>query len=332
MRAIVITKRGGPEVLQVQERPEPQAGPGEVRVDVSAAGVNFADVLARMGLYPDAPKLPAVVGYEVAGTALEVGAGVEGVTPGDRVMAMTEFGGYADQVVVPADNVIAMPAEMSFEEAAAVPINYATAWAGLVGHGNLQRGERVLIHAAGGGVGIAATQIAKRYGAEVYGSASAYKHDAISGFGVDHPVDYNADGWERTLPNFDIVLDAIGGKSFRTSYDLLRPGGRLVAYGASSVSSGTRRNLITALRMLRGLPRFKLLDQMHDSKSVIGLNLLTEWRERGSIDHWAKPLRELLDDGTIRPVVAEVFDFDHAGQAQDMLVERRNVGKVVLVA
>src|SRR5947209_2563818 len=288
MRAIVITKHGGPEALQVQERPEPQPGPGQVRIEVSAAGINFADVLARMGLYPDAPKPPCVVGYEVAGTVLEAGAGVDAVTPGERVMAVTEFNGYADQAVVPAADTIAIPEGMSFEEAAAVPINYSTAWSGLIGHGNLQRGERVLIHAAGGGVGIAATQIAKRYGAEVYGTASAHKHDAIAGFGVDVAVDYNADGWQRGLPRFDLVMDAIGGKSFRTSYDLLRPGGRLVAFGASSVSSGSRRNLITALRMLRGMPRFKMLDQMQASKSVIGLNLLTEWRERGSIDYWAK--------------------------------------------
>lgn len=332
MHAVVITKHGGPEVLRIEERPEPHAGPGQVRIEVSAAGINFADVMARMGLYPDAPKPPCVVGYEVAGTVLEVGDGAGEVTPGDRVMAATEFNGYADQVVVPAADVIAMPERMSFEEAAAVPIAYATAWSALIGHGNLQRGERVLIHAAAGGVGIAATQIAKRHGAEVYGTASASKHGAITEIGVDHPIDYRTGGWERNLPNFDLVMDAIGGKSFRTSYGLLRPGGRLVAYGASAVVSGSRRNLVAALRALRGMPRFKLIPQMHDSKSVIGLNMLTEWRERGSIEHWARPLRALLDDGTIKPVVGGTFDFDHAGDAHEMLVQRRNVGKVVLVA
>jgi NADPH:quinone reductase-like Zn-dependent oxidoreductase len=213
-----------------------------------------------------------------------------------------------------------------------VPINYATAWSALIDHGNLQPGARVLIHAAAGGVGIAATQIAKRFGADVYGTASPAKHGAIAGIGVDHAIDYRTNGWERHLPNFDIVLDAVGGKSFRTSYELLRPGGRLVAYGASSVVSGSRRNLLAALRTLRGMPRFKLIPQMHDSKSVIGLNMLSEWRERGSIDYWARPLRELLDDGTINPVVADTFDFEHAGDAQEMLVQRRNVGKVVLAA
>jgi NADPH:quinone reductase-like Zn-dependent oxidoreductase len=220
---------------------------------------------------------------------------------------------------------------MSFEEGAAVPINYATAWSALIGHGNLQPGERVLIHAVAGGVGIAATQIAKRHGAEVYGTASASKHQAIVGFGVDHPIDYRVAGWHEGLPKFDLVMDAVGGRSFRTSYELLRPGGRLVAFGVSAIVTGARRNAVNAVRTVLRMPRFNTLKQMRESKSVIGLNLLTEWRERGSIDYWAAPLRELLDDGTIKPVVAATFQFDRAGEAQQMLIERRNVGKVVLV-
>jgi NADPH:quinone reductase-like Zn-dependent oxidoreductase len=143
MRAVVITKHGGPGVLEVQERPDPQIGPGEVRIDVAAAGINFADVMARMGLYPDAPKTPCIVGYEVAGTVLELGEGVEGLTPGQRVVAGTMFGGYASQVVVPASDVVALPDELSFEQGAAIPVNYGTAWAGLIGFGSLRAGERV---------------------------------------------------------------------------------------------------------------------------------------------------------------------------------------------
>ena len=138
MRAVVITKHGGPGVLEVQERPDPELGPGQVRIDVAAAGVNFADVMARMGLYPDAPKPPCVVGYEVAGTILELGEGVEGLSHGQRVVAGTKFGGYASQVVVPASDVVPLPDELTFEQGAAIPVNYATAWAGLIGYGNLQ--------------------------------------------------------------------------------------------------------------------------------------------------------------------------------------------------
>src|SRR5205809_3764372 len=331
MRAVVITKHGGPGVLAVQERPDPPIGAGEGRISVAAAGINFADVLARVGLYPDAPKPPCVIGYEVAGTVLELGAGVERLTHGQRVLAGTMFGGYASQAVVPADDVVPLPDELSFEQGAAIPVNYGTAWAALIGYGSLQAGERVRVRSAGGGVGIAATQIAKRTGAEVYGTASPSKHERIRELGVDRALDYTHPGWNRDIPSFDVILDAVGGKSFRRSYELLRPGGRLVAFGASSVLSGERRNLFTALRTVARMPRFNMIKQMSESKAVIGLNMLTLWKDRASLTPWIAPLRELLDDGTIKPVLAGDFSFEDAGAAHSMIGERRNIGKVVLV-
>ncbi len=331
MRAVVITKHGGPEVLQVQERPDPALGAGQVRIDVAAAGINFADVMARMGLYPDAPKTPCVVGYEVAGTVLELGAGVEGLAVGQRVFAGTQFGGYASQVVTAAGDVVALADTLSFEQGAAIPVNYGTAWAALIGYGNLQRGERVLIHSAGGGVGIAATQIAKRSGAEIYGTASPGKRARIRELGVDHALDYTTPGWERGLPKFDLIMDAIGGKSFRRSYGLLRPGGRLVAFGASALVAGERRNPVTALGAIARMPRFNMVKQMSESKAVIGLNMLSLWKDRGTLEPWIDPMRELIADGTVAPVIAESFNFSDAGAAQNMITERRNVGKVLLV-
>jgi NADPH:quinone reductase-like Zn-dependent oxidoreductase len=331
VRAVVITKHGGPDVLQVQEMPDPELGPGQVRIGVAAAGINFADVLARVGLYQDAPKPPCVIGYEVAGTVLELGEGVSGLSHGQRVVAGTKFGGYASQVAIPASDVVALPDELTFEQGAAIPVNYTTAWAALIGYGNLQESERVLVHSAGGGVGIAATQIAKRHGAEVYGTASPSKHERIAALGVDHPLDYTRAGWESGLPKFDIILDAIGGKSFRRSYEMLRPGGRLVAFGASAVLSGQRRNLITALRTVLRMPRFNMLKQMTESKAVIGLNMLTLWKDRETLVPWIRPLQELLADGTIKPVVGGEFSFEEAGAAHTMITERRNIGKVVLV-
>ncbi|HEV7363056.1 MAG TPA: medium chain dehydrogenase/reductase family protein [Solirubrobacteraceae bacterium] len=332
MRAVVITKHGPPDVLQVQERPAPDRPlGGQVTVDVAAAGINFADTMARVGLYPDAPKPPVVVGYEVAGTVHAVGPGVEGLEPGQRVMAGTRFGGQAEQIVVKAADVVPLPDELSFEQGAAIPVNYSTAWAGLIRYGSLQPGERVLIHAAAGGVGISATQIAKRHGAEVYGTASPGKHEAIRGFGVDHAVDYTRSGWERDLPRFDVIMDAIGGKSFRTGYNLLNPGGRLVCFGASSVMSGEKRNLVAAARAAVRMPRFNLIKQMSASKAVIGLNMLTLWDHAGTLEPWITPLHEMLDDGTIVPIVAEAFPFDRAPDAHRFIAERRNVGKVVLV-
>ncbi|TMM01063.1 MAG: zinc-binding dehydrogenase [Actinobacteria bacterium] len=320
MRAVVITDHGDTSVLRVEERPDPVPGPGQVVVDVKAAGLNFADVMARMGLYPDAPKPPVVVGYEVAGV-------VEGT--GERVIAATRFGGQAERVAVRASDTVPLPDSLSFAQGAAIPVNYATAWAALITYGNLQPGERVLIHAAAGGVGMAATQIAKRRGAHVLGTASPGKHEAIRANGVDEAFGYDL---PRTLPKVDIVLDAIGGASFRRSYDLLRPGGRLVAFGASSVVGGEKRNLVRAapqaLRMLRG---FNLLEQMSASKAVIGLNLLTLWDDRQTLEPFVAPLREMLEDGTLRPVVSDEVPFDRAAEAHRIITERRNVGKVVLV-
>jgi NADPH:quinone reductase-like Zn-dependent oxidoreductase len=327
MRAVVLTKHGDPSVLQVQERPSPSLPPGHVRIKVHAAGVNFADTMARVGLYPDAPKPPCVLGYEVAGEVIEG----EGLAAGARVMAGTRFGGYADEVVVRASDAIPLPDHLSFEQGAAIPVNYATAWAGLIRYGNLQPGERVLLHAAAGGVGIAATQIAKDRGAEVWGTASPGKHDAIRGFGVDHPVDYTVSGWEQDVPQVDLVMDAIGGPSFRRSYDLLNPGGRLVAFGASAVMDGDKRNLVAAAKAALRMPRFNLIKQMSESKAVIGLNVLSLWDAAGTLEPWIGPIGELLERGVVQPVVSDAVPFAEAGEAHRIIAERRNVGKVVLV-
>jgi NADPH:quinone reductase-like Zn-dependent oxidoreductase len=331
-RLVQIPRYGAPDVLRVIEGGDPVAAAGQVVVDVAACGVNFADTMARVGLYADAPKPPMVVGYEVAGTIAAVGDGVDAGRVGERVMAGTQFGGYASRVAVPAGDAIPLADRLSFEQGAAIPVNYATAWAGLLGYGSLRSGEKVLIQAAGGGVGIAATQIAKRAGAEVWGTASPSKHDAIRANGVDHAVDYRSSGWWEGLPPFDLILDAIGGRQFRRSYRMLRAGGRLVAFGASSVHQGERRNyakvLPEALPMLRG---FNLIEQMESSKAVIGLNMLTLWKDRGTLQPWIEPLDELIEDGTVQPVVSDAVPFDRAADAHRIIGERRNVGKVVLI-
>lgn len=333
MRAVVITKHGDPSVLQVQERPDPPPpGPGQLQIEVRAAGVNFADHLARVGMYPDAPKVPSVVGYEVAGTITAVGHGVDPDRVGRRVFGGTRFGGYAEVVNVTASDAVALPDTLSFEQGAAIPVNYSTAWAGLHGYGSLRAGERVLIHAAAGGVGIAAIQFAKAAGAEIHGTASPGKHKMLAEFGVDRAIDYRRDDWWKGLEPYDMVLDALGGTSLRRSYDLLRPGGRLVGYGVSAMQQGEKRSLRTAaphaLSMLRG---FNLIDQLSESKTVIGLNMLKLWDDRGTLEPWITPLEKAIADGIVAPVVHAAVPFAEAPEAHRILAARENVGKVVLV-
>jgi NADPH:quinone reductase-like Zn-dependent oxidoreductase len=337
VRAAVLPRKGGPEVFEIQERPEPSAAPGRVRIRVRAAGINFADLMARQGLYPDAPDLPAVLGYEVAGDVEDVGEGVEGVQPGDRVMAACRFGGYSEVVSVREGELLALPEDWSYEEGAATPIVYSTAYAGLVSFGNLRAGERILVHAAAGGVGIAATQIAKLLGAEVYGTASGSKHDACRGFGVDQPIDYRDKDFAEEARRisgeqtpFDLIIDGIGGKSWKDGYGLLRAGGRLVMIGASSFVSGEKRNLPKAAANLARTPRFNPIKMASESKAVIGLNMLRLWDARGSMAEFTEPLEQWIAQGLLRPVVAQAFPLERVADAHRFMGERKNVGKVVL--
>ncbi|MSO40467.1 MAG: oxidoreductase [Solirubrobacterales bacterium] len=342
MRAVVMTGHGGPEVLRVQERPDPPVGPGELRVAVRAAGINFADTMARVGLYPEAPKPPSVLGYEVSGEVESVGEGVTDHAPGDRVMAGTRFGGQAEMVTVPADQVLPLPERLSFEQGAAFPVNYSTAYAALVIMGGLSEGERVLIHAAAGGVGISAIQIAKSRGAVIFGTSSASKHDAIRAQGVDHPIDYRSGDFEQEVNRItggegvDVIMDALGPTSFRKDYRLLRPGGRLVMYGMSESTTERGRNipktLVSLLKMpMATMPWWKSLEVMSENKGVFGLNMLGWWDREGNISRVVDPLMPGLESGQFEPVVAEAFPFDRAGEAHRFIAERRNIGKVVLV-
>jgi NADPH:quinone reductase-like Zn-dependent oxidoreductase len=343
VRAVVLTGVGPPEVLKVHERPGPPVGPEEVRIAVRAAGINFADTMARIGMYPDAPKTPCVLGYEVAGDVESVGEGVEGIAVGDRVIAGTRFNGQAELVTVPAQQAIPMPDGVSYEEGAAFPVNYGTAYAALVIMGGLKAGERVLIHAAGGGVGISATQIAKGIGAEIFGTASASKHDAIREQGVDHPIDYRTADFEDEVRRItggegvDVIMDALGPTSFRKDYRLLRQGGRLIMYGASELQTGSgKRDLVGAVRSvarmpLATMPWWKSFGVMNENKGIFGLNMLSWWDREGNLDRLTEPLLEAFGKGQLRPVVAEAFPFDRAPDAHRFIEERRNVGKVVLV-
>ncbi|HSS03621.1 MAG TPA: medium chain dehydrogenase/reductase family protein [Solirubrobacterales bacterium] len=341
MKAVVLTGTGGYDVLQVQERPDPAVGPGEVRIAVKAAGINFADTMARVGLYPDAPKPPCVLGYEVAGEVESVGDGVSEFQVGDRIVGGTRFGGQAELVTVPEAQAFPLAAGLSFEQGAAIPVNYGTAYAALMVMGSLREGDRVLIHAAAGGVGISATQIARNAGATIFGTASPSKHEAIRAQGVEHPIDYRSLDFEAEVMRItggegvDLVIDALGPTSFRKDYRLLRPGGRLVMYGLSEGTKDGKRDIRAMLKSLVGMPTatmpwWKSLLVMNENKGVFGLNMLKWWDAEGSLDRVLDPLTEDLETGRLQPVVAEAFPFERAGDAHKFIAERRNVGKVVL--
>jgi NADPH:quinone reductase-like Zn-dependent oxidoreductase len=337
MRSVWIPRTGPPEVLEVRETPDPTPGPGQVLVRVRASGVNFADVMARLGFYPDAPPLPCVVGYEVAGMVDGLGAGVDGgIARGQRVVVLTRFGGYADTVVAPAAQVFPLPESMSFEEGAAVPVNYLTAVLMLRHFGNVRAADKVLVHAAAGGVGIAAIQLCRIAGAEVIGTASAGKHTQLREMGVAHAIDYRTQDFETEVKRLtngrgvDIVLDATG--AFRKSYRCLAPLGRLVCFGLSGAATGLKPSRLAAVPKLLALPWFHPIRLMNDNKAVIGVNLGHLWDH---IDLLRREMVGLLEDcaaGRLRPLVGKTFPLDQAAAAHRYIQERRNVGKVILTS
>lgn len=336
MRQVFIPRHGPPDVLELREAPVPAPGEGEIRVRVRAAGVNFSDILARLGLYPDAPKPPFVVGYEVAGVIEAVGRAVSGLHEGDRVVALTRFGGYADAVVVPAEQAFRFPDRLSDAEAAAVPVNYLTSALGLYRMAALSPGETVLINNAGGGVGIAATQLARLRRAVVLGTASAPKHAALRSFGVEHPIDYRTADVARSVREItrgrgvDVALDPLGGQSFVTSYRMLAPLGRLIVFGLSAAAPGERRSLFRAFSAWLATPKFDPMSLINRNRGVFGLHLGHLWTERAALVPLMDLLLGELGAGRLSPVVARTFPLERAADAHRFIQARQNIGKVVL--
>ena len=336
MRQVVIPRFGAPDVLDIREAPDPSPGDGDIRIRVRAVGINFADILARLGLYPDAPAPPMVVGYEVAGKVDAVGRTVVGFAPGERVLALTRFGGYADTVVVPASQAFHFPDELSDAEAAAVPVNYLTASLALYRMAALSPGETVLVHNAGGGVGIAATQLARLRRATVIGTASAFKHDALRSFGVDHAIDYRDADVAAEVNRItrgrgvDVILDPIGGRSFTDSYRMLAPLGRLVIFGLSAAAPGERRSALRAFHAWWSTPRFNPLSLINRNRGVFGLHIGHLWDEHQQLAPLMAMLVSELHAGRLTPVVARTFPLERAADAHRFIQSRSNIGKVVL--
>lgn len=334
MRAIVIAEHGCPEVLKLSDVPDPHVRPGEVLIRVKAAGINFADLFARQGLYPDAPRPPFTPGLEVSGEIARLGPEVKEFHEGQRVMAMVAYGGYAEKVATPASQAIALPEGMDFPLAAALPVNYLTAYHMLFYMGSIRPGERVLIHAAAGGVGLAAIELSKIGGAEIYGTASSSKFEFLRQRGVAHPIDYRTQDFEEVVQRLtrgegvDIVLDAVGGASFEKSYRLLRPAGRLFVFGFSAAMSGPDRNYVKAAANYLRLPRFDPLKMFRENRAVLGVHIGRLPAAIVRLEY--ESLLRFFAEGRIRPHVDKIFPLDQAPAAHRYLHERKNIGKVLL--
>jgi synaptic vesicle membrane protein VAT-1 len=336
MRELTITRYGGPEVLRVIERPDPLPGPGQLRIRVQRSGLNFADVSARVGLYPDAPKPPLVAGYEVAGTVDALGEGVDGPPVGTPVLAFTRFGGQASHALADARVVVPVPAGMSLDQAAALPVNYVTAHHMLHRVGGLKPGRSVLVHMAAGGVGLAVIQLCRAVGGvTLFGTASAAKHAFLREAGVDHPIDYRTADWAAEVRRLtggrglDLILDPLGGADWDRGYRVLAPAGLLVCFGFANLVSGPKRSIPRMLSQVLRVPRWGPLKLMNDNRGVAGVNLGHLWGEVALIGETLRALLDLFARGAIAPRVDRVFPLAEGAAAHRFLQERRNVGKVL---
>ncbi len=316
MRAIQIPRQGPPSVMRIADVPDPHADENHLLIDVHAAGVNFADLMMRMGLYPEAPPCPFIPGYEVAGTFPD----------GRRVAAFTRFGGYAEKAAPPVRAILPIPDSMSFEEAAAIPICYSTAWVALVHMAKVQKGDTVLVEHAAGGVGIAAIQLARKVGAIVYGvTGSPRKAEFVAGLGAT-PI-LRGQKWPDGL---DIILDPTGPGGLARDLACLAIGGRVVLFGVSEwVEGPVRKTLKTAWRYWRR-PMLDPVALLNQNKGVFGLNMLRFADRHDVIKQCAAEIRQGIVDGWVKPRVDRVFPMTQAADAHQWIADRKNVGKVVI--
>nr|XP_019939026.1 PREDICTED: synaptic vesicle membrane protein VAT-1 homolog [Paralichthys olivaceus] len=337
-RALVLTGHGGYDKvkLQAKRQAEPKLGPGEVLLRVKACGLNFAELLGRQGLYEPLPPPPVTMGMEGSGVIEAVGEEVKDRKVGDRVIAMSRSGMWQEVVVVPADLTFLMPEEMSFEEGAAIPVNYLTAHMMLFEMANLKPGKSVLVHMAAGGVGIAVTQLCQTVqNVTVFGTASASKHETISQGGVTHPIDYRTKDYVEEIHKIspegvDIVLDPLGGTDTQKGFNLLKPMGSLIVFGAANCVTGQKRNLLAMMKIWYNQLTLSTMKLMQTNKAIGGFHLgyLTDQQ---LITRTMSQLLELYRQGKIKPRIDSCYHFEEVADAMRRMHERQNIGKVILL-
>lgn len=340
MRQIWISRHGGPEVLLKKESPDPTPKAGEVLIDVRASGVNFADVLARLGKYPDAPPPPCVPGFETAGFVLSVGNEVTSFKPGDRVLAAPFFGGYTDRLVAREEHVVALPDEVCFESATALPVQYATAYQLVHVTARLSKAETVFIHSAAGGVGLALVDLCRQVGARIFGAAGTEKHAFLRDRGVERLLDSRNDNFFGELvklgetEKIDVIFDSLGGESWEAGLRTLAPLGKLCAFGNASVlkedgfAVAPDSNTFGAAGWYRA-DTFRLVAE---NKGIFGVNLATLRKKVSPLIYreWLERLLQWQVQKQISPVLTEAFPLEKAQDAHRFLQSRKSIGKIVL--
>jgi NADPH2:quinone reductase len=336
MKAIVLKKYGAPsECFEMQDRPDPQPAAGQVLIDVAYSGLNFADVMAIKGLYNEAPPLPCVLGYDVSGKIAAVGENVTGLALGDRVIGMTRFGGYAEKVAANAAGVVKIPANWNPADAIALTTQYCTAFYAAGEAMNLHEGDKVLIQAGAGGVGIALVQYCLYKGCEIFATTSSpEKMEFLKQMGVQHPINYQQEDFAEAVKRIngkggiDAVFDAIGGASVKKGMGLLRAGGRLVCYGASVLSSKKGLAKIGA-GLAFGFYHPAML--MMPSKSIIGVNMLKIADMKPALMQYClQQVVALAESNVFKLQPATVFAAKDIALAHEFLASRKSIGKVVI--
>ncbi|XP_062234882.1 synaptic vesicle membrane protein VAT-1 homolog [Platichthys flesus] len=337
-RALVLTGYGGYDKvkLQVTKQGDVKLGPGDVLLRVKACGLNFAELMGRQGLYEPLPAPPVIMGMEGSGVIEAVGEEVKDRKVGDRVIAMKRSGMWQDVVAVPADLTFLMPENMSFEEGAAIPVNYISAYLMLFEMANLKPGKSVLVHMAAGGVGIAATQLCQTVpDVTVFGTASASKHETITQGGVTHPIDYRTRDYVEEVrkinPNgVDIVLDPLGGSDTQKGFDLLKPMGSVIVFGAANGVTGPKRNLMALMKLWYNQLSISALKLMQTNKAIGGFHL-GYLEDDALINRTMSELLELYRQGKIKPRIDSCHHFEEVADAMRRMHERQNIGKVILL-
>lgn len=339
MRAVVLTKFGkSEEAFEIQERPIPTPKDHEICIKAEAFGLNFADVMARQGLYQDCPPLPTVLGYEVVGIVHTVGKDVTDFEVGQRVVSLTRFGGYAEYAVADARAAAVIPEEMDYCVAAALATQYATAYYCAAYTTQLHKGEHVLIQAAAGGVGTALVQMAKNKGCIVYGTAGSEKKlDYLRTLGVDHPINYNTTDFATYIEKesgknaIDVAFDSLGGSAVKKARKLLAIGtGRIICYGAAS-RSGKAKGVFGDLKLVFGFGFLASVELLLKSQGVTGVNMLRVADNRPeALKHCIQSVVQMVNDGTLNPTIGGKFAVEDIAKAHDFLGKRKSIGKVAV--